>query len=85
MKKAFDDLLVNWTELKKESELENISVEISKTEKQRKERLENPTNNRTEYPRPVGKQYKKKHPCDRNIKKKKKREGNSRYAGNKTD
>ena len=32
MKKAFDDLLVNWTKLKKESELENISVEISKTE-----------------------------------------------------
>jgi len=56
MKKAFDDLLVSWTELKKESELENISVEISKTEKQGKERLENPTNNRTEYPRPVGKQ-----------------------------
>lgn len=56
MKKAFDDLLVNWTKLKKESELENISVEISKTEKQRKERLENPANNRTEYSRPVGKQ-----------------------------
>ena len=25
MKKAFDDLLVNWTKLKKESELENIN------------------------------------------------------------
>ena len=39
MKKAFDGLLVEWTWLRKVSDLEDISTESSKTKKQREQRL----------------------------------------------
>lgn len=43
-------LVVDWTWLRKKvSELEDISIETSRTEKRKK------TENRTEYPRTVGK------------------------------
>lgn len=53
MKNTFNGLLADWTWLRKESELENMSTETSQTEIQIEKKINN--NNkiqpRTEYPR----------------------------------